>query len=214
MTRVKAGRAQNEFQLVELCAAGDTDAWDRFLRRYGGLIYSVISRYGLSYQDNRELFTHVLEKLWADGAGRLMVWKGRCRLSTYIATVVSRLCSDYLRGHYFKEGRRYDALNGHNGDGKSVSGVVTARRPADKNAYRGVLRGDCKIILEGLMTNLSTDERSILWLFYWQGMRYAEIAQILNISANDVGQKLYRARGKLRNMLANKEIKNLTDLMK
>ena len=204
---------QEIHRLLRCCSAGDGDAWESLLKDYGGLIYSVIVGLDLSRSEQREVFIYVLEKLWEKEARRLRAWEGRCRFSTYLVTVVSRLCSDYLRARFFREGKSYISLDRCREETGGLPSHASKVGATPKRMYRGVWRGECRAMLEGLIVRLSEEEQSILELFYWQGRRYADVAIIMGLSVNEVGRKLLRVRNKIRNMLLKRGIKNISDLM-
>ena len=201
-------KTEVERQLVTLCAAGSSQAWDRLVEEYGGLIYSVIQKYRLSYHQRRDLFVHVVEKLWADGARRLAAWEGRSRLATYLVTVTSRICTDYVKGRFHKEGTKYDSFDEYAGTCEytrlSAETIAGPRRRA--------LRAECGSILSDLLTRLSEKESALLKLFYWQRMKYSDIAILLGIPVSEVGKKLYRIRARLRSMLIEGGVKKIEDL--
>lgn len=201
-------------QLITQCASGDNAAWNRFIERYGGLIYGVAGRYCEAGYHRRELFLYVLEKLWEGGGRRLAAWEGRAKFSTYLATIVSRLCADSFKSRLFRESEKYEPLENierswedraaPDGRGQApAAGVSSTRR----------MRDDCEGLLEVTIGLLADDERAALQLFYWQRRSYAEIAALMNMTAGAVGKTLLRARKKLRQMLAARGIRNFHDIL-
>ena len=126
--------------------------------------------------------------------------------------VVSRICTDYVKGRYFKEGTRYDSFNDDDCELSVTQRDARGRSGAAYSARAQVLQAECESLLDNLLIHLSSDERALVKLFYWQGMRYAEIAALVGISASEVGKKLHRARTALRDMLRKRGIKNFKDL--
>lgn len=63
------------------------------------------------------------------------------------------------------------------------------------------------IILEEALNKLNENDREIILLFYQQDFSYEEIANILNISLENVKVRIFRAKEKLRKLLE-KEVKN------
>lgn len=63
------------------------------------------------------------------------------------------------------------------------------------------------IILEDALKKLNENDREIILLFYQQNLSYEEIANILNISLENVKVRIFRAKEKLRKLLE-KEVKN------
>lgn len=201
---------ERDRRLVALCAAGDDASWERFLEEYGPLIYRVIWGYQQTPQEVRELFIHVVEGLWSGGGRRLRAWEGRSGFATYLAAVTSRLCVDYLRGRMYREGARYEPLEAH---------VNRAASREKKGHWSGegapgcAVRRECSEVLTDCVRCLARREQYAVTLFYWQGMRYAEIAALMGIKENGVGKLLLGARAKIQRALAQKGIKNISDLL-
>jgi len=90
-------------ELVNACAAGDSDSWDQFVELYGRLIGATIGAVRnrqTSWQiDDDEMKSHIYEMLLKDDARRLTAWRGDAKLSTYLVQVSRNLCIDYLRKH-------------------------------------------------------------------------------------------------------------------
>lgn len=63
------------------------------------------------------------------------------------------------------------------------------------------------IILDDALKKLNENDREIILLFYQQDLSYEEIANILNISLENVKVRIFRAKEKLRKLLE-KEVKN------
>lgn len=63
------------------------------------------------------------------------------------------------------------------------------------------------IILEDALKKLNENDREIILLFYQQNLSYEEIANILNISLENVKVRIFRAKEKLRKLLE-KEVSN------
>lgn len=63
------------------------------------------------------------------------------------------------------------------------------------------------MILEDALKKLNESDREIILLFYQQDLSYEEIANILNISIENVKVRIFRAKEKLRKLLE-KEVKD------
>lgn len=93
--------------IVELRQGNAVAAWDGFLARHRGLVFSAIRRYAQDYDDVMDVFAHVCESLRADDLGKLRGWvdqpEHRARFSTWLVTVVRHLTVDWFR---HRDGRR------------------------------------------------------------------------------------------------------------
>ena len=68
----------------------------------------------------------------------------------------------------------------------------------DKNACELHRDLDDKKRLAFCMDRLSPRQREIVYLKYWEKMKYAEIGELMNISANDAGVRMHYALRDLR----------------
>lgn len=64
---------------------------------------------------------------------------------------------------------------------------------------------DIKIILDEALKKIPKEDREIILLFYMEGLSYEEIAEVLNISIDNVKVKLHRSKEKLRRFLEGKD---------
>jgi RNA polymerase sigma factor (sigma-70 family) len=88
-----------ELAIVEACARGEAQGWDRFVKQYGRLIRATVARlgqrFGTSETELDDIVGHVYEKLIEDDCRRIAAWRGRARFSTYLVQVVRNLVLDY-----------------------------------------------------------------------------------------------------------------------
>lgn len=197
-----------ERRLIALCAAGDEGAWNSLLREYGPFLYGAVTGHTANRGEIREIFLHIIEQLWKDGARRLTAWEGRSRLSTYLVSIASRLCMDYCKGKLYREGTKYVAL-----DEPAMRGALDKSSAAPASPHRYVSHKECAALLEELLGQLPEKDRTVLTLFYWQGMKYTEIASLAKMSVAEVGRRLLRGRKKLKRLLAARGITDRADLM-
>jgi len=64
---------------------------------------------------------------------------------------------------------------------------------------------DKKVILDEALKKIPKEDREIILLFYMENLSYEEIANLLNISIDNVKVKLHRAKEKLKKFLEAKD---------
>lgn len=91
-----------DLALAREVASGSRDAWEQFVHRYSGLIFSVIRRYLFKEDEDelRNVYVRVLEDLYTR---RLAEYDASSSLSTWIVTITRSRSLDFLRNRY---GRR------------------------------------------------------------------------------------------------------------
>jgi RNA polymerase sigma factor (sigma-70 family) len=75
-------------KLIEACRAGDQNAWNELIDRYGRLVYSIPRRYGLREADADDVFQSVLTILFR----KLANLNDQTRLSAWLITTTHREC--------------------------------------------------------------------------------------------------------------------------
>ena len=79
---------ESDAALVRACLAGDEDAWEELVDRYGRLVYSIPRRLGLSAVDADDVFQNVFAALFR----RLADLRDQSRLTSWLITTTYREC--------------------------------------------------------------------------------------------------------------------------
>ena len=126
-------------------------------------------------------------------------FQGKSKLSTWIYRIATNTALDKLRSSSFKHSSKQASLE------------ETAERK-DKNAWTGqtetssdqkVIRKEMSECVREYIDRLSPDYQTVLLLSELGGFKNKEIAEILEISLENVKVRLHRARAALKNELDN-----------
>lgn len=126
----------------------------------------------------------------------IKVWKKRTEMNAYknieawCMTLTKNLSIDKLRSKH----RRVDALS------DSFDMASNTQTP-----YQATVTNDTLSRVEQLMSKLPEKQRMIMQLRDIEGMSYKEIAEILNVTVDQVKINLFRARKSIRTQLLNSE---------
>jgi len=93
-------RHQDDLALAAEVLTGSTEAWHRFVDRYGGVVYATVRQYLFDDEDRRDAWTDVMARLYE---GSLEGYEGRSALSTWLVIVARSAACDLLRA---RRGRR------------------------------------------------------------------------------------------------------------
>lgn len=175
--------------------ARETLAWREFLQRYERLIYSrVLSAAAeLGREPQPEIIEDccgdVVAELFRDDLVALRGYRGRSKLSTWLAVVARRTALGSLT-------RRFRETDLHR---QPDSGFDLQTVPEPSRSTGLSCEIDCpELLLDQGLARLSPVDRKVLQLHFQDRQGYAAIAQELGISANAVGPKLHRAQQRLR----------------
>jgi len=184
-------------ELVNACASGDSAAWDRFFDQYGRLIGATVGavlRRQSSWQiEEQEMKSYVHEMLFKDDARRLTKWRGDSKLSTYLVQITRNLCIDYFR--QVTRGPRRDA----NADVERMETEADITKLADGKSFDAQVAA-----LQAAIEALSPKQGMIIKLRL-AGVALRDIADRLKIPSGTVFAENSRAMKRLRSLLENQE---------
>jgi RNA polymerase sigma-70 factor (ECF subfamily) len=171
-----------EQELVAGCRAGRREAFDEMVSRY----YDRIHRLGYALVGPESAHDLAQETFLAAVRG-LPNFRGESRISTWLISILRNQASLLRRS---EKKRRTAPLND---EGERL----TAPQPKE-------LEAGLKTILERLK-DLPEDLRLTLILFYVEGIKYAEIAQVMGCPIGTVRSRLFEARERLKAFVTEKE---------
>lgn len=131
-------------------------------------------------------------------------FRGDCALSTWVYRIAANVALDRLRSPSFRMINQHapPAHAGESGETEvgDANPDITDKAPSvEQQVYRKEM-SDCVL---GFVNSLPETFRTVLVLSEFENLTNQEIAAILGITLDTVKIRLYRARGKLKLMLAN-----------
>lgn len=125
-------------------------------------------------------------------------FRGEAQLSTWIYRIASHVFHDRLRSRSFKQ-RHSEQPTELDGD------LLEDRQPLSHEAKphvdQQVIRKEMNSCIRGYIEQLPQGSREVLLLSEVEGFKNREIAEILQISLDNVKIRLHRARGQLKESL-------------
>jgi RNA polymerase sigma-70 factor (ECF subfamily) len=151
----------------------------QWVGEYQGLVLKVVRAYA-PVEDQDDLFQEICLQIWSS----IPRFDGRAKTSTWIYRVALNTALVWKRGKKRWQRRR--------------SSVIDLSQIADNRDTEAGIGRDTEIIerVYAAIRKLPKLDSSLI-LMYLDGLSYSGIAEILGISANNVGVKLNRARKKL-----------------
>lgn len=180
---------------------GDAGAFETLYLRHKKSVYSYILRYTGSEQDTHELFQEVFIKIHKAAP----TYEPTAKFMTWMFTIVRNLCID----HYRRQRLRHHASMDENyEDGFSLHETVAAEGPnAESQSSYQELAG----ILEKALAKINTDQREVFLMREQQGLKFEEIALVLEISVNTAKSRMRYALEALRKFLKKSSFKELLE---
>ena len=175
------------------CGRGHTAALNELLDRHQGAAYRYAWRIFRNHHTAEDVTQEFFVKLFRN-AGR---YQPRGHFTTYFYRVLANLCFDNLRKR--KRRRRVQAiqLDPIESEGTELEPLA---RESDPTA--SLRREEAKDAVHGALTSLPMHVREALELREFEGLRYREIAEVMDVSLNEVKVLLHRGRKLLARSLA------------
>lgn len=177
--------------MVQVCIRGDSTAWDELVERFGPVVYDA-ARFTLrrvlgsaQEEDIENVVQGVLTGLCERDCRRLRLFQGRSTLKTWLTSVTARFGLNYIRTEKRKGSLKFCLLD--ETAGELADRPATDRLPADEREQ-----------LFEAIEQMPERDRLLLKLFYFDGLSYRSIADVLRMPVNSVSPLLTRAKEALR----------------
>jgi RNA polymerase sigma-70 factor (ECF subfamily) len=168
-------------KIIESIVNGDTKAYTELVNRYKDLVYTLAIR----MLRNREEAEEVAQDTFIKVFKSLDKFKGDSKFSTWIYKVTYNTCLDRI-----KKNKKYR-------NDVSIDEFNFNQLDAIDNALDNMINEEKSRCIKDCIDKLPQDSSALLTLFYFEELSLEEISKIINLEANTVKVKLFRARKKL-----------------
>lgn len=170
---------------IELVLNGNAQAFSEIVDRYRDFVFGMALRFTGDRSDAQDVSQEIFLRIY----GNLHRFNGKSKFSTWLYRISYNLCIDWTRKH------RRDR---HTAGFEDIGQEIADSRAGPEDAY---LEAQRRRELQNAINGLKEKYRNILILFYFQGLAYETIGEILKIPVKTVETRLYRARKQLRSEL-------------
>lgn len=189
-----------ERQLIQRIVAGDTRAYEQFVRQYQRLVGHIVFKLVKDDMVREELCQDVFIKVYRNLRG----FKHQSKLSTWVGRIAYNHTINYLKKKKAPV-MSYEELPALESDqtGEEVvhylaKGEVQERSPRPDLMVQADQTAE---LLQTHIEQLPEVYRSILTLYHQEGLPYKEIAKMLDMPEGTIKSYLFRARAKLKESL-------------
>ncbi len=184
-------------ELLQAVQAGDTDSLGVLVARWEQPLFRFVYRLMPRQEDARDIcqetFLRVLKKAHRFRKGS--------RFSTWMYQIALNLCRDQAR-----RSRRWSLLIAETPTlPERATGPLASQRP-DEDPSRIVERREMSSAVLQALERLPPEQREVLVLKEFEGMKFREIAKVLDLSQNTVKSRMYYGLSALRKVLISKNI--------
>jgi RNA polymerase sigma-70 factor (ECF subfamily) len=172
-------------ELMRIVQAGDLSPASEIYDRYSGRIYN----FALRFLRNSEAAEDATQEVFVKMIRHANQFQGDAKLSTWLFSITANWCRDYLRKaeNKFKVGD--DVL-------------VTLPAPSELSPDRNLEQRENEARVKKALGALTPEQREAILLSRYQGLSYAEIAQIAGCSEGAIKTRVFRAMETLKKALA------------
>jgi RNA polymerase sigma-70 factor (ECF subfamily) len=167
--------------LIDAIENGDTKAYAQLVNRYKDLVYTLAIRMLKHKEEAEEVSQDTFIKVFKS----LGKFKGDSKFSTWIYKVTYNTCLDRIK----KNKKHYNDV--------AIDEFTFNKLDSIDNALDNIIKEEKSVLIKKCINKLPEDSSALLTLFYFEELSLEEISKIINIEANTVKVKLFRARKKL-----------------
>lgn len=169
--------------------AGDAGAFEALFDRYKAPIYVFLVR----QCGNSEIAADLTQDVFAKLLRRADTFRHQSKFSTWIYTIARNTAMDHARKSKHRNHASLDAQTGDDGP------ALVERVPGDHpTPERGTTAGELQIALAKAIEKLPEDQREVFILREYQGMPFAEIAEVVDAKVGTVKSRMRYALEALR----------------
>ncbi len=179
--------------MVAAVLAGDPEAYRVLVERYERRIYHVIYGMVRRQEDAHDLAQDAFIKAFQN----LHRFRLESKFYTWLCRIAMNVAIDHLRKQKHRRHAEFDDSRGGS-EGAQVVRLHSAKDDPSANVARSQMR---RTIMDAVDT-LPEDQKQVLILRELEEMPYKEIAEILDIPEGTVMSRLYYARRRLQELLA------------
>ena len=183
--REKAGMTDlTDQELMALVQAGDYAPASVLFDRYSSRIYNFAYR----FLRNNEAAEDATQEVFMKMMNRANQFNGEAKLSTWLFSITANLCRDHLRKADNKSKESEETL---------VSIPANDRSPEER-----LVQSQETERVRRALDMLTPEQKEAILLSRYQGLSYAEIAQISGCSEGAVKTRVFRAMETLKRVLS------------
>ena len=180
-----------DLELARQCAAGNEQAWERFVLEYRPILYRAADALDPS-GSARDLADSLYADLYSKSLFRY--FQGRSSLATWLRAVLSQRYVDRIRANRRTEALPDEERAIERADARHYESPHDPTSDPDRSRYLRLLQD----ALNQAVTTLNPKDRLRLGCYYAQGLTLAETGRILREHEATVSRQLARTRQTIR----------------
>ena len=160
---------------------GDTNAFAYLVDTYKNMVFSL----AFKMTKNREEAEEISQDTFVKAFKNLHKFKGDSKFSTWLYRIAYHACLDAIK------------KNKNHNNSVEINEITYNQIKSVDNILQGIERKERAKVMNDCLLKMPEEERSILWMFYFDELSLKEIIEVTNLSEANLKVKLYRARKRL-----------------
>lgn len=193
---VQPEQPKSDHDLITAHKAGDRLAFQDLVRKYENRVYNHCQRMVNDEEESADLTQEVFLKVYRN----INNYEHTYSFYTWLYRITVNCCIDFMR----KKRRQLSSVSLSQGNADDSGSAGREQEIPDEKFGPEIRMQNIELsdVLSSAIGQLSEKLRSIIILKEIEGFSYEEIAEILNCSRGTVKSRLFRARERLKDILA------------
>ena len=171
----------NDQTYIEKVLKGDTNAFAFLVEKYKVMVFSLAMKMLKSREEAEEISQDTFIKAYKN----LSKFKGDSKFSTWLYKIAYRNCLDNLKKN--KEKYQLDIIDE----------ITIKKIHSTDTILEEISQKERAILMKDCLNKLPEEERTLLWMFYYDELSLKEIIEITELSESNLKVRLHRARKRL-----------------
>jgi len=165
----------SDLQLIEICLAGNQDAFEELINRYKNLVFSIILKRTNDKEEANDLAQDIFLKIYKN----LASYSSEFKFSTWVMRITTNHIIDFHRK------RRAETL--------PLETAATVAAPGD-SPEESLIRREESQRLQRIVEELPAMYKLPIIMYHQKGMSYQEISEKINEPLSKVKNRIFRGR--------------------
>lgn len=184
--------------LITRAHEGDSAAQNKIIQ----LWYKRIYNFAYKFFFNHDLAMEVTQRTFIAMHKNFQQLKDVSRFKSWLYTIAVNYCREELRK---RKNERLTSMNEfESGNEQSFKWEKSERR--EENPERQLRHAELSDLLQQCLLELSPEQREVVIMKEYEGLKFREIAEALNVSENTVKSRMYYGLNGLKKILDKKKI--------
>jgi len=172
-------------QLIEKFLKGDVNAFNTLVRRWEKSIYNFLLRQAGKPEEAKDLCQEAFIRAYRS----LKQLRDPQKFSTWMYRIALNACRDEMKK---RQRRKTFSLNGFDEHGEdSPNPGLEMEKNASTDPHIAAQNRDVKALLNRALQTIPEEQRVVIIMKEYQGLKFTEIAETLGISVNTAKSRMY-----------------------